>query len=209
MSVALMSRERPPNVEFEERPVPNHQAAIEQGGARFVSVDFAMVRQIGSKDSIEFPAEEWVAKKETEAMNGRYPPEWAAFFRKKYEAFKERREAPVNGFPIREWASISRGQAETCYSIGIRSVEDLAAANEEVIRRLGMGGRALRDTAKAFLESRLAHGNAEQLAALKADNATKDETIKSLEQKLEMALSRLDALEAKRPPGRPRKDEAA
>lgn len=191
-----MPKERPPNVEFEERPVPDLAASQEQGGARFKQVNYAIVRQVGSKDAIEFIAEEWVAKKEMEAMQGKYPGEWAEFFRRKFNAWRERLEAPVNGFPIREWSSITRTQAENCYAIGIRSVEDLAAANEEVMRRLGFGARALVDTAKAWLESRLTHGNAEKLAALEADNAAKDDLIKSLEQKLNVAMARLDALEA-------------
>jgi predicted RecB family nuclease len=44
-------------------------------------------------------------------------------------------------------------QIKTLLDINVRTVEELAAANEETLNRVGMGGRALKQKAIIWLES--------------------------------------------------------
>jgi hypothetical protein len=191
MALAQMApANRPPNVEFMESSVEDRNASIAAGHLVLKPQHMVCVRQIGSKDSIEFIADQWLQQQEDMARNGRLPAEWAAFYRKKYEAFIAGVEGPVNGFPIREWPSINKAMAQNAIAAGVNSVEDLAAANEETLQRIGMGARGLQQKAKAFLDTRNGGVNAEEVAALRAQLADRDERVKSLE-------DRLLALEAK------------
>lgn len=190
MALAQMAPERPPYIEFEDRSVEDRNATIASGHLVMKSEHFVVVRAIGSRDSIEFPALAWLDQQDKQAQMGRLSPEWASMYRRKYDAWCNGLEGPVNGFPIRDWSSVNRAMAESLISIGVCSVEDLANANEETLARAGMGARTLQQKAKAFLESKNGGVNAEEVAALRAEVESKDERIKSLEQ-------RLAALEAK------------
>ena len=204
MNISVMQA-RPPFVIFEERSVEDRNATIATGRLVMKSVNYAIIRQVGSKDTVEKIAEDWLGDNDRLASNGAFPNDWAVGFRKRYEQWKEGREAPPVGYPLKDWASISKARAENYAQIGVFTVEDVAGMNEEAMQRAGMGSRADKDRAQAFLDSRLSHGNAEQLAALRAEAADKDARIKQLEEQLASISARLDGVEEKRGPGRPRK----
>lgn len=166
MNLQLMER-RPPHVRFEERSEEDRNASIEAGRLVLRSVHFVLVSQPGSKDCVEKDAEQWLSEIQRKAVAGAYPQEWVDAFRTRYEAWKRGLEAPPLGFPVREWAAISRAQADNLCSVGVLTVEDLAAANEPTLARIGMGARALKDKAQAWLDSAKENGNAEELAALR------------------------------------------
>jgi len=204
MNIAVMQA-RPPYVIYEERSEEDRNATIAAGRLVMKSVDYAIIRQIGSKDTVEKIATEWLDDNDRLAGSGGLPNEWAIGFRKRYNQWKEGREAPPEGFPLKDWASITKARAENYAQMGVFTVEDVAGMNEESMQRAGMGSRADKDRAQAFLDSRLSHGNSEQLAALRAEAADKDIRIKQLEDQLANLVSRLDGFEEKRGPGRPRK----
>ena len=204
MNIAVMQA-RPPYVIYEERSEEDRNATIAAGRLVMKSVDYAIIRQIGSKDTVEKIASEWLDDNDRLAGSGGLPNEWAIGFRKRYDQWKAGREAPPEGFPLKDWASITKARAENYAQMGVFTVEDVAAMNEEAMQRAGMGSRADKDRAQAFLDSRLSHGNAEQLAALRAEAADKDLRIQQLEERLANLTARLDGVEEKRGPGRPRK----
>lgn len=192
MALAQMAPERPPYIEFEDRSVEDRNASIAAGHLVMKSEHWVIVRQIGSKDAIEFPAVAWLQQQDQQAAMGRLNADWAVAYRKKYDAWTAGMEGPVIGFPIREWPSINRAMAQNMIAAGITAVEDLAQANEETLARVGMGARALQAKAKAFLETKSGSVNAEEVAALRAQVVDRDDRIKSLEE-------RLAALEAATP----------
>lgn len=192
MPISLMPA-RPPYVEFEERSEEDRSATIAAGRLVFREVDYAIVRQVGSKDSVEKVASEWLRDLEQLAARGAFPQEWSTAFRQKYEAWKQGRAAPVNGFPLREWPRISRAKAENYATLGLFTVEDIAAMNEPTMQKVGMGARADKDAAQAFLETRSGEVNAEALAALRAESADKDERIAALESQLAEIQTELSA----------------
>lgn len=193
MSIQLMER-RPPHVRFEERSEEDRNASIEAGRLVLKSVHFVLISQPGSKDCVEKDAEGWLADIQRRAMAGAYPQEWVDAFRTRYEAWKRGLEAPPMGFPVREWAAISRAQADNLCAIGVLTVEDLANANEPTMARIGMGARTLKDKAQAWLDSAKQHGNAEELAALRAKLADLSADNERLHEKLQ-ALAASDSAE--------------
>jgi len=84
-----------------------------------------------------------------------------------YRAFREGREQPLDGTPLEEWPILTKAMVEELKHWKIRTVEELAQLSDVAIQQIGIGGRALRDRAKAFLDdaererltSRLTHEN--------------------------------------------------
>lgn len=196
----MLGAARPPYVEFETRPEEDRAATIEQGHIVLKDVDYAIIRALGSKDTVEKVATEWLAHIELQAQRGAYPREWAKFFRQQYDEWKNGGDATkVNGLHVRNWAAISRAQAEGLISAGVYSVEDLALANEEALKRIGMGARALQERARAYLDSAEQGKAAEELAALRAQNATQAEQIETLTRKVnELVAAQLESGQEKR-----------
>lgn len=162
---------RPPFVQFEYRAVEDRTASIEQGCYVSKDVAFAIITPAGSKDRTEKIAEEWLANMRQEVQQERLPQEWFNHYKTLYAAWKEGREAPETGVAIRNWPVASPAQVEMLLNLRIRTVEDLANANEEAISRMGMGGRALKQKAVDWLASAASTGKSvEAAASLRAEN---------------------------------------
>lgn len=183
MSIALMPQ-RPPYVTFEQRAVEDRNATIAAGGMVMKDVDFVIVRQIGSKNTLEKDAAEWLADLSTLVSNGTYPAEWAAHFRQKYEAYKTGQNEPELGLSVRQWPSLSKAQVENLIAANVRTVEDIAAMNEPTMHKVGLGARELKKKAIAYIETRDANKATEMINALRVENEAKDERISTLEARL-------------------------
>ena len=69
-----------------------------------------------------------------------------------YKAFKEGMEAPLVGYPLTEYATLTASKVAELKYLNIRTVEELAGLNDSFISRLGMGGREMVQKAKAFID---------------------------------------------------------
>lgn len=185
---------RPPYVRFERRPVEDRDASIAAGGMVYKDVDFAIVMQPGSKDTHEPVATEWLAeiRRQASLTPPLYPPHWVDHFERQYKAWKEGQELPVNGLSVRQWPACSPAMAETFVSLRVMCVEDVAAMNEETMRKIP-NGREWKRKAQVFLEAREGNKQAEVIAALHAQIANKDARIASLEERIAMLEQRLPA----------------
>jgi hypothetical protein len=72
---------------------------------------------------------------------------------KQYEAFRKMEEFVPEGTLIDNWPLLSRSQIEDMKYQGIFTVEQLANLPDDLLQRLGMGARRIRDNAIAFLEA--------------------------------------------------------
>jgi len=147
------AEERPPFVCFEVRAIEDRDATIAAGHYVTKDVDYALVTPRGSKDRVERIVAEWFPMLRQEAANGRFPLPWVTAIESGYADWKAGRETPIVGTAIKNWPVISPSQVIMMQQLGIRSVEDLASANEELITRIGMGGRALVQQAVSWLAS--------------------------------------------------------
>jgi hypothetical protein len=164
---------RPPYVVFETRPVEDRAASIEKGHYVTKDVDVAIITPMGSKDRTERIVTEWFAQLQQQVAEGRFPREWRTEFMAAHAAWKEGRELPLSGTPILTWPVASPAQVKSLLDAKVRTVEDLAQANEETIAMLGMGGRALKDKAVSWLQSANSTGKVtEELAAMRVANAS-------------------------------------
>lgn len=113
-----------------------------------------------------------------------------------YAAFKAGQEAPLDGTPIKEWAAIDRAQAEELAYFNVRTVEALAELSDAAMMKVSpMGGHALREKAKAWLEQ--AKGNAPLMEMqARAERAEADKA--ALERQLADLAGRLQKLEDKK-----------
>ena len=142
---------RPPYVTFELRAEEDRTASIAQGKYVARDIPFALITPQGSKDRLERNAEEWLTHISEEARNGRFPQEWADHYHKAFAAWQNGQDLPTLGSPIANWPVPTPAQVRMLLDINIRTVEELAQANEEALGHLGMGGRALKQRAIDFL----------------------------------------------------------
>lgn len=145
---------RPPYIAFERRPVERRKTIEEGGAVYYVDVDFALVTSHGAKDTTEKIVEEWFPYLQEQARQGRYPQTWVDVFKANYQAWKNDQEPPVNGTPIKTWPAASPAEIKTLLALRVLAVEDLAAGNEELLQRLGMGGRSLKKRAADWLAAK-------------------------------------------------------
>lgn len=170
MNVHLMQQGRPPYVRFEQRAEEDRNETIKQNKLVLKDVDYVNILTAGSKDTVEKPAQEWLDHCEQMAGKGKWPQEWITAHRKMYQDWKAGLEVVPIGFSVRQWPAISKAQAENLVIAGVLTVEDLAAANEQTMGRIGMGARELKAKAKAWMDS-AKDNKGEELAALRAQMA--------------------------------------
>ena len=186
---------RPPYVTFEFRAEEDRAASIEAGHYVSKDVPFVLVTPMGSKDRHESPADEWFARREQDAAEGRFPREWLSAFKGAFAEWKAGREIPLNGTSVANWPVASPAQVKMLLDLKVRTVEDLAEANEETLNRLGMGGRTLKQKAQDWLASANDMGKvSEQLAGLRADNEALKQRNEQLEKQLREVIPQLEAL---------------
>lgn len=189
------AEDRPPYVSFETKSIEDRAASIEAGLYKTRDVDFAHVTPQGSKDRIERNVAEWFEALESQVAQGRFKREWLTGFRESYKAWKDGRELPLKGTPILTWPVLSPSQVKSVLDAHVRTVEDLAAANEETIARIGMGGRALKDKAVSWLSAASGNGKVtEELAALRVKNEAAEARNIALEKQVKELVAKVAAL---------------
>lgn len=184
--------ERPAYVRFERRPVEDKTASLEKGLYIAKDVDFALVTPPYSKDCVEYKVDTWLENLNKNARNGRIPAAWREHYLKIYQAWKNGQELPVDGTPIKGWGMISPSQQEMLVRLNILTVEDLALANDEGLRRIGMGALDLKNKAKAWVAQNKDKGPLTlKVAALENENAQLKASLDALSEQVKKLNSQL------------------
>lgn len=192
-----ISKDRPAYVMFEVRPVENRTASIEAGHPKFDDVDFAIITPAGSKDRVERPVKDWFEHLTREVQSERFPAEWFQKYKAEYSAWKEGRELPPDGTPLTTWPPITPALLKELLGLRVRTVEDLAGANEETLKRIGMGARALKQQAVDWLAASNDVGKvAAQLTALQVQTQAQAKQIEELMRRNQELAERNEALRA-------------
>lgn len=128
----------------------------------------------------------------TEDHKRRFPRQYLYFQMKQNE-----QDAPAVGTSLDIWfaegnGDITRGHIEELRILKFQTVEQIAAASDAQLQRIGMGGPGLREKAKAFLNRRNRSETENQL----------DETKKQLAE----LQAQMASLLARKPAGRPKKE---
>ena len=136
-------KERPPYVSFEVKLSKIGKPASKPATTSPKDVVYAIVTPVGSKDRIPRVASEWLAMLAEQVQQQRFPGEWLNAFHG-LQGLLRRSRSPAERYRVARLACDQPGT--TCcklFNFSVRTVEDLAVANEETLSRLGMGGRAL------------------------------------------------------------------
>lgn len=188
----LDTKVRPPYVVFESRPQVDGQATSDTGYPVYKDVVYALISPIGSRDRVEKIAEDWLQEIATKSRNGdtSWPPEFIRHFNACYSAFIAEQEPPLLGTSVKNWPAITQAQVKMLLMASIKTIEDLAVANEQTLTRLGMGGRALKEKAISWMAS-INDG-----AKVATENANMKQRIEELELKIKELLSDIATIES-------------
>ena len=146
---------RVPYIRFEQRPV---EKRTPEGAPFYVDMDFVCITAQGSQDTTEKIVAEWFPQIKHAAKEGQYPPGWIPIFEEMYKMWKETSLDPVVGTPVKNWPAVSAAECKNLLAAGVRSIEDLAEANEEFLGRIGMGARRLKQLAADWVELNRSQG---------------------------------------------------
>jgi hypothetical protein len=166
MQPAIIETHNPPYVRFGTEVIEDRTASIAAGHYVGTDVIYAYITPQGSKDQVVRDAQEWLSHIEREMGEGRFPANWLRHFQAEYKAYKEGRELPVNGIPLRQWPAITPATERMFLDLNIRTVEDVAQMNEVALQAVGMAARNWKTRAQEYLTAIGPNQNAERMAAL-------------------------------------------
>lgn len=89
-------------------------------------------------------------------------------FRPHYDRWRQGQEMAADGTPLEMWPILTPAQVRELKALSIFTIEHCAALNDQAIQRIGMGGRALKERARAYLD------DAERLAIVEQLTREKD-----------------------------------
>ncbi len=202
MSIEIMPTEQHRfHVNFELRAQEDREASIKAGHPVFKDVEFAIITMPGGQLVVDKIIDDALLSEWKNGSN-RKPP--SPFALTAYQAWKSGLEIPVNGMDLKNWPGITPAQIKMCHGTNIRTVEDLATANEEAKRRMGMGALALINKAKAYLENAESNKSSEAISSLQVEMEAMKAEIARLKDENGTLRSEL---EDKPKRGRPRKDD--
>jgi|TARA_R110000824_G_scaffold135302_4_gene298540 hypothetical protein len=190
-------------VEFELRPAENRAESVKTGHPVFDDIEIAVITMPGGSLGVDKVVNEALLTEWKHGIPGRKPPSPSAIA--SYDAWKDGREAPVNGIDLKNWPGVTPAQLKMCQGANIRTVEDLADANADAIRRLGMGGVALRNKAISYMESAVTNKNSEEVASLKVEMEALKESLAKRDAQIQALMDQMGENEAPAKRGRPRK----
>jgi prophage DNA circulation protein len=180
---------RPAYVQFETRPMEDRDASLEAGHTVFKDVVFAIVTPSGTKDRLEKEAEAWLEGVKEGVQQERIPAMWFDAYSDALKRYRAGQEAPEMGTALNHVTIFSPAEVKNILNANIRTVEDMAEATEEAMARIGMGSRALKQKAEAWLKASEGTGkSAAEIEKLRQENndfrareEVREETLKELQ----------------------------
>lgn len=181
-----VKEDRPSYVRFEKRAVEDRALSIANGQYTTVDQDFAVITPHGTSDEIPRVVKDWFQYLAEQVRGNRVPAKFFEYYQECYARWQKGEEAPLTGTPIKEWPPLSPAERANLIGIRIYTVEDLANANEDSLRQIGMGARALQQKAENWIKSSTDQGKlAEEMSALQVHNRRLEATAKRQEKMIE------------------------
>ena len=112
---------------------------------------------------------------------------------------------PVTGTPLDVWPAVTKGQVDRLRSLHLRSIEDVAAADEDTMRRIGMGARELKRKAEAWVANKDSNKTAGEIAKLEEENELLRGRMAELEEQIQLLAADKGVDPAPKRRGRPPK----
>lgn len=161
---------RPPYVEFYTECRETKDSV---GNIIYTDIPMVKITPHGSKDCVDKPVSDWFDSLGQQVQAGRFDPEWVRQYKGAFEEWKKTGEIPIDGTPLSNWPVLTKSELRRLHDLHLRSVEDLAGCNEEVLTRIGMGARGLKAKAVDWITAQKGNGPlVTQLESLRNVNAT-------------------------------------
>lgn len=190
-----VKEDRPSYVRFEKRAVEDRALSITNGQYTTVDVDFAVITPHGTSDEIPRVVKDWFVYLTEQVRGNRVPAKFFEYYQECYARWQKGEEAPLTGTPIKEWPPLSPAERANLLSIRIYTVEDLANANEDSLRQIGMGARAMQQKAENWIKSATDQGKmAEEMSALQVKNKRLEATVGRQEKALDTLRAQVEEM---------------
>lgn len=198
MSVAEMKNSRPPLFTYFLKPVEDRQATIDlnDGSVKMKDEEWVRVQQPGARDETEFPALQWINQMETESRYSekRMPSRWVQLFKDEYRKWKAGEAMTVDGTSIKHATFLSPAEIANLLRIGVQSIEDGAAMNDEATRRYGLGGVPVKQKCQDWMKSRDSNKAAQEISQLRDQNQALEGQLKAQQEALDEMRAQLAVL---------------
>lgn len=109
-----------------------------------------------------------------------------------YNAWKANQEPPTEGYPLKEWALLTKAEVKTFTELGFKTVEQLAECPDNVKKRLLTLSEKVKD-AQEFLKAKDAKPI--QVTNLKKKVEKLEKKNEQLTEKIELLMQRISATE--------------
>ncbi len=122
-----------------------------------------------------------------------------ALIEPQYRAWKKGQDMPDSGMPLSAWPALAAEQLEIIRGCGLRSVEELADANDATLSAINLpNARTLKEQAKLFLSARDRQAVANRVEATETENkALRDQLEEMRQMMLEMQQQRDEEVKAR------------
>ncbi len=176
---------------FRLHAIPNEGASNAAGRLICDDIEVVEIRFSANRQTVAvFPAHE-VFKWHTDPETGmRQPWTYAMEYPDQYRKFKANEAQTQSGTPLAELPFLSQGKRLELKALNIHTAEALAALDGQPLNNLGMGGRALKEQAKAYLDNATGSAGVVRLAA---ENAAMKENMAAMQQQLAELLAAANA----------------
>lgn len=141
-----------PHVVFYKEAVEDREATIREGHHVSRDVDMVKLTPRGCKDCVTKEVGEWFEGLKGLNKMDRLSHAVLNNYQEAYATWQKGEEIPEKGLSIKLWPVASPAQVKTLIGMHVYTVEQLAAANEQIISGIGMHGRLLVQRAQAYLK---------------------------------------------------------
>lgn len=172
------------HVEFYMDTKENPARSREEGRPIFEDVEMVKIQIVGDpKNTLISPAH-YASKRHPETGE---PWTYAEQYPEHYRFFKDNADQQgAAGTPLTEVPWLTAAQRAELKALKIYTVDGLAGLDGTALQRLGMGGRALKDKAVAWLDQAAGHAGESRLAEALA---ARDREIDALKEQMAMLTS--------------------
>lgn len=177
--------------------------SIREPGVHVEFVNHAMVHAIESKGAgrevcIDRPhVKVRIAGMEKEEFFGPVNDYWKGRFPEEWDAFQKGETVAATGTPVQRWPQLTPGQVKNLKALDFHTVEDVAAASDAQIQKIGMGANKLREEAQKFLSLSKMAADMGQMEELRESLAAKDDAMAAQAERMAAMESRMAEMAAK------------
>jgi hypothetical protein len=133
----------------------------------------------------------WLDKVKERAHHGQIGQRYLNHCLEAFNNFKKNESLPTSGYALVNWRGIDPAMRDRLLGMGINTVELVSTMTEEAMQYLGMGARAIKQKAEAFLlQNNAPEQAAIEMTQLKQSNETLMEQISAMQAKMSEIMER-------------------